>query len=198
MKKTAILVFALIFSITFATKSFAQSKNANEPKGHKVYIDYNKSVSDMIDAGNYDKVENEDLGLRKVEIVKRASGVLEMYVFSTQELFGKRVEATSDEVLGALEQKGFRSVELTELLAFGSSFPEKLKMRHTYFIALGSTFDCVAMNKFHTHYPCVIGTMYLDSLLSKISSDSGLWLRAWGLENRRWGSDFLFLAIRKQ
>jgi len=100
------------------------------PKVFPVTVDYTKSLSDMIEAGNYNRVnENitadnfpmEDKGEHEVK--------LEYYRFDAT--------VTGEEALKLMDEAGFRPATLPELLAFGAAHPEE--QRKFPIVALGSS-----------------------------------------------------------
>lgn len=95
----------------------------------KARVDYNLSLAQMIEAGEYDRTA-DDITWGNFTVKKRESGEVELHIVG----FGR--DMTTDEVLAELDKRNLRPAELSELLALGAT--HRNLQRSFPFIALGS------------------------------------------------------------
>lgn len=106
-----------------------------EGKTFSVVVNYDQSLKKMIRAGKYDWV-NDNITQKHFPTERQGKEEVEIRIFSTEELVGKMRAVSFDEVLEALERKGYRPANLPELLTIGAEFPDK--QREFPIIELGS------------------------------------------------------------
>jgi len=140
--------------------------------GFWVVVDYSKSLTEMISAGNYDWV-NSDISEKNFPV--NGKGQIE----SNIELIHYGKSMSSEDVIQDMETKGLRPATLSELLAFGKSYPDK--QREFPIVALGS----VWRNLFGTRFV---------AFLSSFDSKRLLHLCIWG---GGWVESCRFAAVRK-
>jgi len=104
-----------------------------KPEGpFEIIIDYERSLGEMIRAGNYNWVSDGILEQEGVFEGKRGEQETEAFLFS----FSKRIAIP--EIKEKMEKKGFQPARIEHLLAFGATYPEFQKKFPI--ICLGSTF----------------------------------------------------------
>lgn len=161
------------------TEVFAAIMQAGKPvqqlaeNCYKVVVNHGQSLKEMIAAGKYDYV-NSDITADNFPIQLQGSGQQSIVIELVH--FGRDME--SEAVLKEFEARGLRAATFPELLAFGSTYPEK--QREFPIVALGS------MRLVHDdrYIP------YLDRWLAK----RGLNLN-WFVD--RWHPRCRFAAVRK-
>lgn len=95
----------------------------------RVIVDYSKSLTEMIRAGNYDAVErNIDADHFPIKDQGKIGLDIELIHYGKY-MFG-------DDIIRDLNSRGLRPATLPELLAFGSAYPNK--QREFPIMALGS------------------------------------------------------------
>ena len=151
---------------------------------HQVTMDYSKSQTDMIKAGNYDWTNNfgdfplHGHGQHKVE--------LHLIRFSKNIL--------NSEAVKCMKKHGFKPVKVEYLLAFGAAYPDK--QREFVIVALGSDwFDCMGHRVCPFLHCDTKGKRKLDiSLDIEGDYDDEPW---WEDSLIEWDSSTRFLAMRK-
>ena len=144
----------------------------------RLFVDYTQPLRHLIDDNHFDYV-NSDITEKHFPINKRSNDKVEMKVFSTEELVGKTKTVTSEEVERALDQKGYRTAELPEALAYAKANPDE--QRKYPIVILGSVWRL----------------WYGDRGVPYLWGHSGG--RSLGLDwcGLRWVSVYRFLAVRK-
>jgi len=145
-----------------------------EPSTYTLFVDYDRSLADMIKAGRYDWT-NDDITVEHFPLNKRESGEVELHVVH----FGCHM--TTKEVLAELDKRGLRPAELPELLALGSAHPDL--QRDYPLVALGSG------------WPDPYGDLYVPILREdddKRNLDLG-----WVDPGIQWVGSYRFVAVSK-
>src|SRR3989344_1194444 len=105
----------------------------------RLFVDYIRPLANMIkEDGRFDHV-NSNITEKNFPITKRPNWEVEMKVFTTQDLVGETRSLTSEEVIQALKNKGYREAELPEGLAYAKANPDE--QREYPILLLGSTSD---------------------------------------------------------
>ncbi len=138
----------------------------------RLFVDYAKPLSEMIQAGHYDYL-NPDITEKHFPINKRQNGYVEMKVF----YFNQVME--SDEVIKEMEEQGYCPAELPEGLAYAKANPDE--QRKYPIVILGSVWQRWLGDRL---VPCLRGW----------DGERRLGLDWFGDE---WYSYYRFLAVRK-
>lgn len=138
---------------------------------YPITVDYSKSLDEMIEAGNYDWVNTEITD--KHFPIKRRKKTIDI------ELVNYNTSMKSDDILKDLNKRGLRPATLPELLAFGTTHPDR--QRDVPIVALGSAW------RFARDYPQVAGIGHDDR-------GRALDLESWGA---KWRVSCRFAAVRK-
>ncbi len=86
----------------------------------KVIVDYERSLQQMIKAGNYDWVNNNIIADHfSVKSKGKQEEVITLFHFNRT--------MASDEVLSEMDKQGFRPVKIEDLLGLGENYPELQK-----------------------------------------------------------------------
>lgn len=139
--------------------------------GFRVVVDYAKSLSAMIAAGNYDWV-NSDISEKNFPV--KGQGKVEL----NTELIHYDKSMGSDDIVRDMESRNLRPATLPELLAFGETYPDK--QREFPVVALASVWQAW------------FGFRYVAYL--SLGSRRSLFLFVWSGD---WCGDYRFLAVRK-
>jgi hypothetical protein len=100
--------------------------------GLRIVVDYSKSLAEMISAGKYDWV-NSDITSKRFPV--KGQGRVELnaeFVY-----YGKLM--SSDDIVKDVKERSLRPATLSELLAFGETYPDK--QREFPIVALGSVWQ---------------------------------------------------------
>ncbi len=144
----------------------------------RIFVDYDRLLAGMIRDCGLDHV-NSDITEKHFPINQRPNAEVEMKVFSTKDLVGEERSVTSEEVIKALAEKGYREAELPEGLAYVQANPDE--QRKYPIVLLGSVWRDWSG---YRHVP------YLDGW----RDERGLGL-GWFVGD--WLEDCRFLAVRK-
>jgi len=150
-------------------QDFLEGKEAVVDSVSSIFVDYTKPLAEMIREGHFDY---KDPNITEENFPK-------MKVFSTEELVGKTRSATSEEIIQAMTEKGYRLAELPELLAYGVVNPDE--QRKYPIVTFGS------VRQYWSSYRSV-------PYLLRWNDEPGLALR---LFEDDWNSYCRFLAVRK-
>lgn len=101
-----------------------------KPNTFRVYVDYCKTIEEMLLAGHYDFV-NPRIGSSNFKLSLK--GAVEVQIL---ELIQFNKEISSKEVLDYLKSKRMRPATIGEILAFGKTYPEA--QRGLMIVGLGS------------------------------------------------------------
>lgn len=140
---------------------------------YDLVVDYNLTLPEMIQAGNYDWVDS-NINSANFPIV--GQGVQKRRV----ELFHFNRFISSDAAIKEMDAEGHRPAKLEELLALGKAQPEL--QRQFPIVALGSVWRYSGC---YREVPC----------LCRDASGRGLYLHCF---NSDWAEFYRFLACRKQ
>lgn len=110
-------------------------------KTYPITVDYSKFLAEMIEAGEYDWVHPEIT--EKHFPIKKRKKTIEI------ELVYHNAGMRSDDILMDMDKRGLRPATLSELLAFGATYPDR--QRDVPIVALGSVW------RFARDYPYVAG-----------------------------------------
>lgn len=136
-----------------------------------VVVDYSKTLTEMISAGNYDWV-NSEINQDRLLVQDSVEAI-------NIELIHYDKHMKADDIILDLDTRGLRPATLPELLAFGATYMKE--QRKFSIVALGS----VWLGRHSLRYALYLG-----------SNDFGrkLNLSLWDIG---WDSDYLFAAVRK-
>lgn len=148
------------------------AEGAEDKDGYLVILDYAHTLTDMIHAGHYDRM-NDDITAEHFPIT--GDGVVE----AKMELVHFNRPMNSEDVLKEFAETGLEPAKIEHLLAFGAKHPEL--QRQFPIIALGSV------------WPCRDGRRDVPGLWG-FTVERDLRLDCFGL---RWDDDYRFLAFRK-
>jgi len=139
---------------------------------YNIIVDYNRSLADMIKAGNYDWV-NSDINAKHFPIKGKGKHELTATLFH----FDRYIE--SDDAIAEMDKQGYRPATIEELPALGEKYPELQK--EFPIVALGSVWRGPSGDR----YVAYLGWNGLER---------GLGLDWFG---SRWSARWRFLALRK-
>lgn len=137
-----------------------------------VAVDYDQTVEQMVEAGHYDW-KNGDINSGNFQVNRRQSGTMEVHTIQPNRFI------SSDYAIKEMDNMGFRTAELPELLAIGAKHPDKQKENTV--VALGSLLKDPN------------GRQYVP-VLSSVGRGRGLGLYLFG---SAWDPCCCFLAIHK-
>lgn len=137
-----------------------------------IVVDYNRSLTQMIKAGNYDWI-NDNITSKNFPLKGKGKHELTAVLFH----FDRYIE--SDDAIAEMDKQGYRPATIEELLAFGEKYPE-----------LQKEFPIIALDS-------VWRVSRGDRRVPYLGWD-GL-RRCLGLRwfDSRWGANCRFLAFRK-
>ncbi len=138
----------------------------------RLFVDYAKPLSEMIQAGHYGYV-NSDITEKHFSVNRRPNAKVEMKVFH----FNQAME--SDQVISEMAKQGYRPAELPEALAYAKANPDE--QRKYLIVILGSVWR---------HWYGGRSVPYLHEWLGERNLCLG-WFAG------EWSSDCRFLAVRK-
>ena len=129
--RTLFVVAASI--VVFCLFVFGLYELGKIPRTFKVEVDFNKTYSQMIAAGNYKEVDEE---LQKFDVMWRGEDLKNIGYGDTtlppngkvevkMELVHLKGNEKFDDVLKELDRRGLRPANIPELLAFGAKYPEE-------------------------------------------------------------------------